>query len=79
MVLGISWNIGFHYPSVFPEIRGTKRQKYSGIGIGIGWYWGVLELLVLLLGIVKGLPKYWYCYWVLLRAFKSIGIGIGYC
>ena len=55
MVLGISWNIGFHYPSGFLEIRGTKRQKYWGIGIGIGWYWGVLELLVLLLGIVKGL------------------------
>ena len=55
MVLGTSWNIGFHYPSGFLEIRGTKRQKYWGIGIGIGWYWGVLELLVLLLGIVKGL------------------------
>ena len=33
--------------------------------------------MVLILGIVKGLSKYWY--WVLLRPFMNIGIGIGYC
>ena len=77
MVLGISWNIGFHYPSGVLEIRGTKRQNYFGIGIGIGQYWSVLELLVLILGIVKGLSMYWYWYWVLLRPFMNIGIG--YC
>ena len=30
-----------------------------------GWYWGVLEILVLVL--------------LLLRTFENIGIGIGYC
>ena len=36
MVLGVSWNIGFNYPTGVLEIRGTKRQNYWGIGIGIG-------------------------------------------
>ena len=38
-----------------------------GIGIGVlGWN------IAIGIGIVKGLSKYWY--WVLLRAFQSIGI-----
>ena len=36
MVLGICWNIGFHYPSGVLEMRGTKRPNFWGIGIGIG-------------------------------------------
>ena len=36
MVLGISWNIGFHYPSGVLEIRGTKDK--------------FIEVLVLVLG-----------------------------
>ena len=63
MVLGVSWNIGFHYPTGVLEIRGTRRQNYWDIGIV--WYWGVLETLVLVL--------------LLLKTFKNIDIGIGYC
>ena len=33
MVLGISWNIGFEYPSGVLEIRG-KKDRIIGIGIG---------------------------------------------
>ena len=33
----------------------------------------------MVLGIVKGLSKYWYWYWALLRLFMNITIGIGYC
>ena len=35
-------------------------------GVSKYWYW-----------YCQGLFKYWY--WALLRAFQSIGIGIGYC
>ena len=35
--------------------------------------------MVLVLGIAKSLSKNWYCYWVLLRLFMNIAIGIGYC
>ena len=38
-------------------------SKTIGLGIGIGEYWGVTEN--------------WY--WVLLRSFQTIGIGIEYC
>ena len=58
-VLGISWNIGFYYPSGILEIRGKKDEIilvlvsdsmgcFRTIGTGIG---------------------------VLLRAFRNIGIG----
>ena len=47
---------GCHTPDVSNTI---------GWGIGIGWYWGVLKILLLVL--------------VLLRVFQNIGIGIGYC
>ena len=39
MVLGISWNIGFHYPSGVLEIRGTKTTKLLRYWY---WYWVVL-------------------------------------
>ena len=37
MVLGISWNIRFHYPSGVLEIRGYKKTNILGY-----WYWVVL-------------------------------------
>ena len=46
------------------KIRKWVVEKFDGISPG-------------LLGIVKGLSKY-YWYWVLLRPFQNIGIDIGY-
>ena len=34
MVLGISWNIGFHYPSDVLEIRGKKDKIFEVLVLG---------------------------------------------
>ena len=66
MVLGVNWNIGFHYPAGFFQKLEVQKGK-------------IIEVLVLVLGSIGVFQNYWYWYWVLLRAFQSIGIGIGYC
>ena len=71
---GTKWNMGLGSALLrlggvwMQSVGGVKRLialYYGKIGIGIGWYWGVLEILVLIL--------------VLLRTFENIGICIGYC
>ena len=81
MVLGISWKLGFIIHQEYHKIKGKKDKIMEVLVLVLGslLYWGVFRKFGIGIGIFKDFSKYWYWYWVLLRAFQSIGIGIGYC